>query len=75
MFSDKCLVYSLKQNKLPQEIIEIMKIKCLNRYVNKKHLKEICDEYGLCIKLITCRNDSTRNKTIINYVGNLKEHK
>ena len=40
MFSDNCLVYSLKQFKLPKEIIDVVKIKCPNRYVNKKHLKE-----------------------------------
>ena len=75
MFDDNCLVYSLKQNKLPKEIINIVKIKCLNRYVIKKHLKEICDEYGLCIKLFIARNDSTKHKRIINYVGKLKDHK
>lgn len=84
MFELNCFCYALDQasngpyakTKIPDDVLDEIKMHCLSRYQKSSKLKDICKTVGICIKITYERKDNTANKTGVKYIGApLNDHK
>ena len=71
-----CFCYALKQAKVPTELLEQVKMHCLNRYQTASRLDELCKSVNLCVKITREDKTKDKNKTRVSYIGApLNDHK
>lgn len=75
MFDLNCICYALQQGGIPENIIDQIKVHCLNRYQASSKLDKIFKAVGLCAKIISEDKNSAKNNIKVKYIGaDLKNH-
>ena len=76
MFNLNCVCYALERGNLPKDVLDQVKIHCLNRYQKATKLDKIFKSVGLCAKIIREDKNSSKNATKSSYIGApLNDHK
>ena len=77
MFDMNCICYALQQGGIPENVIDQVKVHCLNRYQNLKKLNIIFQAVNLCAKITREDKQSSKNPTRTIFIGaplNKHEH-
>ena len=69
MFNLNCICYALQQGGIPENVIDQVKIHCLNRYQKSAKLDKIFKSVGICAKVTREDKNSKKNSTKTIYIG------